>query len=287
MSQQQVSTIKPNGFVLAAIVLTVIIVLNWYFFLPGDPVLTYEVFQLSNLALLERDTLYLWINLFTISGPLILSFDKKVAFWRSWKYVFPSIFLTMLVFIPWDIVFTRVGVWGFNPNYYFEPGKLLSLPPGEWLFFITVPYACIFIYACLLAYVKKDVLKPAEPYLSYGFMAICLIAAISFWGNLYTSTTCLLTAGLIAAHVWIWKSPWLSRFYLAYFVSLFPFFLVNGMLTGGFTENPVVLYNDLENMGLRVTSIPADDLIYALLLLLMNMSWLEFFRRSRNLSTSN
>ncbi|MEO1436631.1 MAG: lycopene cyclase domain-containing protein, partial [Bacteroidota bacterium] len=246
MSQLQVSNIKPTWLWVIWGVLTGVILVNWYFFLPGDPVLTYEVFELSNLALLERDTLYLWINLFTISGPLILSFDKKVAFWRSWKYVLPSILLTMLVFIPWDIVFTQVGVWGFNPAYYFEPGKLLGLPPGDWLFFITVPYACIFIYECLLAYVKKDVLKPVEPLLSYGFILFCSIAAVLFWGNLYTSTTCLLTAALLAVHVWIWKTPWLSRFYLAYFVSLFPFFLVNGMLTGGFTKNPVVLYNDLE-----------------------------------------
>ena len=34
---------------------------------------------------------YAWVILCSFIGPFLLSFDKKVAFFRSWKYLFPSI----------------------------------------------------------------------------------------------------------------------------------------------------------------------------------------------------
>ena len=49
------------------------------------------------------------------------------------------------------------------------------------------------------------------------------------------------------------------------------FVLVNGVLT----YLPVVWYNDLENSGLRLVSIPADDIFYGTALLLMNVSIYE------------
>ena len=102
--------------------------------------------------------LYLGLDLFSLLGPLALSFDKRVAFFKKWKALFPAIFLMMLVFIPWDILKTAKGVWGFNPDYiigiYF-----FNLPLEECLFFICIPYACVFIYECLNNYIKRDVLQ--------------------------------------------------------------------------------------------------------------------------------
>ena len=54
----------------------------------------------------------------------------------------------MCLFIPWDIYFTAKGVWDFNPNFIIDV-KFLYLPIEEWLFFIIVPYACVFIYEVL------------------------------------------------------------------------------------------------------------------------------------------
>jgi lycopene cyclase domain-containing protein len=71
---------------------------------------------------------------------------------------------------------------------------------------------------------------------------------------------------------------WLGRFYLGYVVSLIPFLMVNGLLTGSFLEEPIVWYNDAENLGLRIGTIPVEDSVYMLLLLMMNTTIYEWLK---------
>ena len=61
----------------------------------------------------------------------------------------------------------------------------------------------------------------------------------------------------------------MGRFYLGYFVSLIPFLIMNGWLTGSFTEEPIVWYNDLHNMGIRIGTVPLEDSMYLLGYLLL------------------
>jgi len=105
------------------------------------------------------------------------------------------------------------------------------------------------------------------------------------WGKLYTVTTFLLTAAFLMYFIFTNKRQRLSRFYLAYCVSMIPFFIVNGILTGAATKAPIVVYNNAENLGIRIGTIPLDDLVYCMLLLLMNVTWFEYFRK-RNTSKS-
>jgi lycopene cyclase domain-containing protein len=91
----------------------------------------------------------------------------------------------------------------------------------------------------------------------------------------------LITFGLLAVVLifaeFIIKSSILSRFYLAYLVSLIPFYIVNGILT----SIPIVMYNDAENMAFRVGTIPLEDHFYSMSMLLINILLFEYFRNKQ------
>jgi lycopene cyclase domain-containing protein len=72
----------------------------------------------------------------------------------------------------------------------------------------------------------------------------------------------------------------MGRFYLAYAVCLVPFFVVNGILTGSFIEEEVVWYNNEENLGIRLFTIPVEDVVYGMLLILMNVTFMEAIRKN-------
>jgi lycopene cyclase domain-containing protein len=63
---------------------------------------------------------------------------------------------------------------------------------------------------------------------------------------------------------------------MAYFVHLIPFLLVNGVLTGAVTPEPVVGYNANEIIGLRIYTIPIEDTIYAFTCLLIPITVMEY-----------
>lgn len=222
--------------------------------------------------------LYLCLIIFTLLVPLMLSFDKRVAFYKNWGMLFPAIFIMSTVFIVWDIAFAHAGIWGFNDDYLIGV-RIFGLPLEEWSFFVVVPYACVFIYACLNAYVKKDVLQKTHRPFLLVLIAILWIVGILYYTRLYTSITFVSTAFLLTYHIWK-KTQWLSRFLLAYLVSSVPFLLVNGILTGSIIENSVVWYNEAHILNLRIGTIPVEDAVYNLLMLLLTVHFFEIFKQN-------
>jgi len=223
--------------------------------------------------------LYLLINLAVISLPLALSFDKKVHFYKKWKYFFPALFITASVFVAWDIGFTAIGAWGFNPEYHSDI-YLINLPFEEVLFFITVPYASVFTYEVFKEYIQRDPLKVASKYISYILVIVGWFMGIMFLQRIYTSITFTLLA-LLIGYLEYKKFVHFGIFYLSYLVIIVPFLLVNGALTGLFTPEPIVWYNNNENLGIRIFTIPVEDVFYGMLLILTNVTFYEFFRQGK------
>ena len=62
---------------------------------------------------------------------------------------------------------------------------------------------------------------------------------------------------------------------MSFLVIMFPFFLVNGILTGMFTSEPVVWYNDVEHLQIRIATIPVEDVGYAFSMLFCNLMIFE------------
>ena len=183
--------------------------------------------------------------------------------------------LTIGVFIPWDVIFTINGIWGFNSDYFLG-FKILSLPLEEWLFFICIPFACVFThYALLLYFPNLKLNKVATKAISISLVLILFILALANYDKWYT----LVNFSLAIPLTWLvykYNPQLLKHFFLTFLVMLIPFFIVNGVLTGSWIDNQVVWYNDAENLGIRMGTIPVEDSIYAYSMILMNLFFFEY-----------
>jgi lycopene cyclase domain-containing protein len=210
---------------------------------------------------------YGWVLIFTIVGPLALSFDKKVHFYTYFKPLFKAIIPVAVFFLLWDSFFTYNQIWGFNQEYLAK-FYIYNLPIEEVLFFFLVPYACIFIYEVLIAYFPTLKLNRLANILSYILLLCGLLMLLFGTGNWYTSSACIIGCGLILYTGIINKKTWYPFFILSFIIALIPFVIVNGVLTGAITENPIVWYANSHIIGLRIITIPVEDIYYNLSMLL-------------------
>lgn len=217
---------------------------------------------------------YLAIDLLSIAFPLAASFEPRIAFWSKRRGLFVGMAVMMAVFIIWDIVFTANGVWGFSDRYTLGI-DVIGLPVEEWLFFIAIPYSCVYLYEVMRYAIRKDVLARIAVPLSIAWMLVLVVVGVQAIDRIYTAVTFLSVAALLGVHVFVLKTPWLGRFFLGYAVSLIPFFVVNGILTGWLLPEPIVWYNDAENLGLRLNTIPIEDSQYLLFFLLLTITFYE------------
>lgn len=214
----------------------------------------------------------------SLAGPLALSFDKKVAFYKQWKYVFPAMILPAFLYIIWDIYFTKLGIWSFN-EHYITGIKLKGLPVEEILFFFIVPYCCVFIYACIRSYFPNLVDKKNADWFLKTLAVLLLATGLINLDKYYTSWTFIFSGAFILL-LYLFRKYFRSfdalSFLVSYAICLVPFLIVNGFLTA----IPVVLYNDAENLGVRIYTIPFEDAFYGMLLILMNIVLYEKIKTS-------
>ncbi|GAB4184222.1 MAG: hypothetical protein Kow00108_21770 [Calditrichia bacterium] len=217
---------------------------------------------------------YMVLNLVIVFFPLALSFDRKVAFFRKWKLVFPVIMLTALPFILWDALVTGRH-WYFNESYTL-PFRPLGIPLEEILFFITVPYAVLFIWEVLTSY---------------------RLGSLRSLGGLYIPIQLLLTVSGIFSIMKGWEYPLIVILFLIamiefqhrlvdsiFFTGRFMVFLlilsVLILIFNGFlTCRPVVLYNEAFKTGVKIFTIPVEDFFYGISLAGWNIALFEFFKK--------
>lgn len=208
---------------------------------------------------------YGWVDLGSVFVPFLASFHPRLRFHRNWGALFPGIAVMMALFIPWDAAFTRAGIWGFDPEHVGST-RLLNLPIEEWLFFVCIPYACAFSYHCFQVLGVKDRWGGKSRTISIALLLLLLGVALFNWSKAYTFSAWMLCALWIGFTAFVQRARWLGRFYFAYAILLLPFLVVNGILTGSGLERPVVWYNDAENLGIRIGTIPVEDIFYGMLM---------------------
>jgi lycopene cyclase domain-containing protein len=221
--------------------------------------------------------LYLTIDILTILVPLIGSFYSKAPFYRKWKFLWIAILIPAIIFLVWDELFTRANVWGFNSKYL--TGLYVgTLPIEEILFFICIPYACVFTYFALNHLIETDYLFPHHELISSALIIVLLVAGIYSVEKWYTGIT-FIGLGLLLAYQMLKLRPrYMGRFYFAFFIILIPFFIVNGILTGSFLGEEVVWYSDHHILNIRLGTIPVEDVFYAMMLILLNVGIFEWLQ---------
>jgi len=226
-------------------------------------------------------SLYLFLNIASFIIPFAYSFEKKMHFIRWWKSVFLSIFIVAGFFIFWDVIFTRYGVWGFNPDYHLGI-DIAGLPIEEILFFICIPYASIFThYAFIYFFENAKLTDKLTKYINIGLLIIAIFVLFYAFPKKYTTVTFSIFI-LLMGYSLLKKPPILSQFYITFLIILIPFFIVNGILTGSFIDNEVVWYNNDENLKIRLFTIPIEDAVYAFNMLYPGLLLIEFFKKKFN-----
>ena len=225
--------------------------------------------------------LYLFVLLFSVIVPFAFSFHSKLNFHHQFKAAFLSIAAVAIPFVLWDMYFTTLMVWGFNPSYLLGI-SIYNLPLEEVLFFICIPFCCLFTYHSLNLMRKSSVNIRLAASLSIILGIVLFISGLFYLQKSYTLWS-FTTAGLSLIILGIKRPLYISNFWIAYLVLLLPFFIVNGILTGTGPDRPVVWYNNAENLGLRILTIPIEDFVYGMTLILWNIVLFETFSKKSSL----
>lgn len=90
------------------------------------------------------------MNVLVLAGivPFALSFWPGLKFYRNIKALVISIAIVVFVFGGWDIIATARKHWYFNSEYVW-PYRIINLPIEEVLFFVVIPFCCIFTWEAI------------------------------------------------------------------------------------------------------------------------------------------
>lgn len=217
---------------------------------------------------------YIIFNVVVIAGPLMYSFDDEIRYVEHWKSAAAAIIAGLVPFIIWDALVTERH-WWFNESYT-SGITIAGLPLGEWLFFITVPFACLFVWEIISI---RTQLKASDAFRFIYYLLFAGLAAglwLFFSGLEYTGLV-LIALGLVALLDLVTKSYILleGRTYLFLAIVIGFVLIFNGYLTA----RPVVLYGEQYQLSFRIITIPVEDFFYGFSLLLLNVLVYEKFRR--------
>lgn len=227
---------------------------------------------------------YLLINLFTIVVCFIFSFDKRILFNQHFKAFLKAVIIVAITFILWDAWFTAEGVWWFTLDYTIGV-ELLGLPLEEWLFFICIPFSCVFTYYCFEKFFKLDIFNAFSSVIVFASVIVCAVIALLHTDKMYTLVTALATLLSLLYLYFIAKVEWIGSASLVYTVLMLGFFPVNGILTGTGLESPIVNYNPNEFLNIRMGTIPIEDAVYGYTLFVWNLYFFKYFSKQNSLQS--
>lgn len=201
---------------------------------------------------------YLVINLLIVLVPVLFSFEKKIRFYKKIPSYLISVFIISPVFILWDSLATSRGDWGFNPEHILTL-SIYILPLEEVLFFITVPYSCLFIYETICFYIKPGEFNVSSKVSGIASFLLAVLAIV-FIEQYYTATVLFFASSFIAICILFFPGLIKSKLYwITIAITFIPFLIFNFVLT----YIPVVIYSNEAIWGLKLITIPLEDFFYS------------------------
>lgn len=221
---------------------------------------------------------YALILFFTVIICLIASFDRRIKFNQHFSAFLKAAIVVAIPFIAWDVYFTAKGVWWFNTDYTMGL-NIAGLPLEEMLFFIFIPFSCVFTFYTIDKYYKWNALSGFNNILVFVSVIVLSVVALLNTDKIYTLVTAVVTiATLIYLH-FISRSEWITKASVVFTILMLGFFPVNGILTGSFIENPIVNYNPNDFLGIRMFTIPIEDAVYGYSQFLLVLYFFKQFQR--------
>ncbi len=201
---------------------------------------------------------YFYLNLAIIAFPLAFSFEKRIKFYTKIKSVVVALVLVGMLFVGWDVFATYGGHWSFNPAYVNET-KILGLPLEEILFFVTVPYSCLFVFDSIRHFLGDKRLFHPQRGLFTVIGVVVALFAFSFYSKQYTFLA-FFSVGLTIIFVSLVNVRLFSSrsFWIYILLTLLLFLVFNYFLT----SFPVVQYSSSAITGFRITTIPIEDFLF-------------------------
>ena len=235
--------------------------------LVGYPFIGYDIIaggfvihgdQLISMQFLEGTYLYIIHHLLSFIpvfffGIVLNWFDYRNA---VWKELLVPLVMMALIFIAWDILFTSLGVWRFNPSYI-QGVSIINLPWEEVCWFFIIPFCSLLVYQI----VKIRWSNPWGSARTLQFVLLVVLFGMYLLNmdRIYSATSLSMTISMIGLSLIVnWKG--FGLFIASFLLLLIPMGLFNGMLTGLLTKEALVQYNSAEFGGIRILSFPTGDI---------------------------
>jgi lycopene cyclase domain-containing protein len=214
-------------------------------------------------------SLYFYILFFSVIVPILFTIFC-IDFIKEWKSFAISTLAIALAFLVWDLIFTDLKVWGFNKEYC-SGISIFGLPIEECLFFLAIPFCSLFTHFAIF-HLKPNLKlgKKITRVLAITFLLLAILLVVFNYDKAYTCVN-YSTFSIVLLIGLVYRIELLQQFFISFIIILIPFFIVNGILTGAITPLPVVWYDDAENLGIRLVTIPIEDIGYAFTMLFGNL----------------
>lgn len=222
---------------------------------------------------------YGWILIISVFLPTVLSFHPKIMFYKKWGRALLAGMIVAIPFWIWDIKATHGGDWRFNPVYVSQI-KFFGLPIEEILFFIIIPFCCLFMWEVLNNLASDRLIKSNYKY-KWIFIFFLMTSAALWHNKNYTFN--ILGAAMMT---WLIVKKidgaifYSTNYWKWILLSFVPFLAVNGWLT----YMPAVIYSDKAIIGIKLGTIPVEDFLYSWSWLTLN---LVAYRKLKNKQIEN